>query len=164
MTKCSEELEKTEKIAFFTTFSQMSLTPELEFFQTCGFHRIMPAIKLHYSKVFPEKIVKQFSVKFEKPPKMALFTTFSGKTLKVICQVKRPKYEKTIRTLLKELSLDFLKIQTDFDLDHPFQRYSCFKRPTKFGTSATFPEFWENQIFPGHAVCAKMSSTIISFV
>ena len=98
ITKCSEELEKTAKIAFFTTFSQipMSLTLERNFFRRAVF-RIMPAIKLHYSKVFPEKIVKQFSVKFEKPPKMALFTTFSGKTLKVICQVKRPKYEKTIK-------------------------------------------------------------------
>ena len=97
MTKFSEELEKTTKIAFFTTFSQIPkpLTPEPEFFRRCGFHRIMPAIKLHDFKVFSEKSNEAIFRKIRKPPKMALFTTFFGKTLKAISWVKGRKYERT---------------------------------------------------------------------
>ena len=54
MTKFSEELEKTAKIAFFITFSQIPkcLTSELEFFRKGGFHTIVSEILLHDFKVY----------------------------------------------------------------------------------------------------------------
>ena len=126
----------------------MSLTPELEFFQTCGFHRIMPAIKLHYSKLFPEKIVKQFSVKFEKPPKMALFTTFSGKTLKVICQVKRPKYEKTIEHYWRNCLWTFWKSKQILIWTIRSRDIAVLKDLPNLALWPLFPNFGRTRFFP----------------
>ena len=126
----------------------MSLTLELEFFQTCGFHRIMPAIKLHYSIVFPEKIVKQFSVKFEKPPKMALFTTFSGKTLKVICQVKRPKYEKTIEHYWKNCLWTFWKSKRILIWTIRSRDIAVLKDLPNLALWPLFPNFGRTRFFP----------------
>ena len=53
-------------------------------------------------------------------------------------------------------SFVFSKIKTDFDLDHLFSRYSCFKKGAIRPILAPFPKFRENQIFPEHAVFAKM--------
>ena len=58
----------------------------------------MPAINLHDFKVYPEESNEEIFHKIQKPPKMALFTIFFGKTLKVICRVKEPKYGKTVLT------------------------------------------------------------------
>ena len=42
------------------------ITLEQDFFLTCSFHRIVPGIILLDSKVFPEKIMKKFSLKCKK--------------------------------------------------------------------------------------------------
>ena len=112
------------------------VTPEREFCRTCGFRRIVPDVMLHDFKVFREKNNDEIFLEMTKTiEKWYRFCRYS----KAICRVKGRKYKKTNQTRNIIWTFVFMKIESDFDLDRPLRRYSCFKRGTKFGTFATFP-------------------------
>ena len=129
-----------------------SVTPEQEFCRTCGFRRIVPDVILHDFKVFREKINDEIFLEIRKTiEKWHRFCLYS----KAICRVKGRKYQKTNRTRNIIRTLVFMKIESDFDLDRPLRRYSCFKRGTKFGTFATFPNIRRTGIFPNMGFSPK---------
>ena len=70
--------------------------------------------------------------------------------------MKERKYQKSVQTRNIIQTFIFQKIKSDFDFDHPFGRYGCFKRCTIGPILALFPIFQENQIFSEHGVFTKI--------
>ena len=84
------------------------------------------------------------------------FSPYFWYNFEVISQVKERKYQKSVQTRNIIQTFSFQKIKSEFDFHHLFGRYGCLKISTIRPILVLFPKYRENQIFPEHAVFAKM--------